>query len=545
VTRLILALVAVMVALVAAPAAGAAPASDAVLVVSGPVRITGAGAVKVGDGARYAGAMEVALDAPGTVGAVNEVPLETYVEGIAEMPSSWAPAALEAQAVAARTYALWNTAQPAIGSRVRLHYDICASTACQVYAGLDKAEEPNGRWRAAAAATAGHPAGRPILARYSSTSGGRTRFNQDVFVGEGEFPWLVATDAAEEDGESPLYRWHAEVPRADVERILDESVELRPEGHLAGLTVTVPPEGSGLPTQVVIGGSGGERVVRASTFSRAFSDTSERLFPDRYPGDLPSTIVSSRFGLDLGPDKLVIDGQGYGHGVGLSQYGAKGLADAGADAAAILAHYYGGLAPTTVVSDRPVRVGVVEEERAITLTVEGAARLEDVHGRLLAEGVTGRLVVRPRDDGALEIAGATPVAPVLSGFDLERAEAPAGDLPRGLVVTSGPLTATITAVDLSATVVTGTPVAFPAGGRWLVDLPPLPAGTWRLTVGGDPAAGEVRLRVAPRPPPAAHPGGAAAPAGRRTALAAVAAAALFMAFAAFAFAVVRRRRPPP
>ena len=109
------------------------------------------------------------MQGPG-VSIVNHVGFEDYLKGIAEMPSKWPAEALRAQAIAARTYALHVMGTGSLGGQ------ICASEACQVYAGLAKETAPGGaNWAAAVDATRGQVVlhgGKPILAKYSSSNGG-------------------------------------------------------------------------------------------------------------------------------------------------------------------------------------------------------------------------------------------------------------------------------------------------------------------------------------------------------------------------------------
>lgn len=125
---------------------------------------------------RYRGALRfVASD------TVNVVGLEKYLRGVvpAEMPAGWRPAALQAQAVAARSYALRKRADSAKSAS-----QICDTSSCQVYGGYD-AEDP--RTTAAVAATAGQYlsyGGRPALTEFSSSSGGWTA--------AGDLPYQVA-----------------------------------------------------------------------------------------------------------------------------------------------------------------------------------------------------------------------------------------------------------------------------------------------------------------------------------------------------------------
>lgn len=123
---------------------------------------------------------------------VRRVPLEQYVRGVvsAEMPSSWPAAALQAQAIASRTYAL--TAHAGDRSKIGQQFDVYADTRSQVYDGA-AAETP--QTNAAVAATAGQIVtyqGRPAITYFFASSGGMTENVQDAFPGSEPQPWLKA-----------------------------------------------------------------------------------------------------------------------------------------------------------------------------------------------------------------------------------------------------------------------------------------------------------------------------------------------------------------
>ncbi len=131
---------------------------------------------------------------------VRDVPLEEYVRGVvsAEMSSSWPMAALEAQAVASRTYAITSDAG---GSR----FDVYSDDRSQVY--LGKAAETS-RSNAAVAATAGQVVtygGLPAITYFFASSGGHTESVQYGFPGAAAEPWLVGVDDPYDEG--PLHRW--------------------------------------------------------------------------------------------------------------------------------------------------------------------------------------------------------------------------------------------------------------------------------------------------------------------------------------------------
>jgi stage II sporulation protein D len=152
---------------------------------------------------RYRGMLRAASPYPGarTRATVDVVRLDDYVRGVVpyEMPTSWAPQALRAQAVAVRTYAVWQRAE----NRHR-YYQICDTTACQVYGGA-AAEQPSSN--AAVAATAGRIlryGGRPALTQFSASDGGWTA--------AGGLPYLPAKhDPYDRWSGNPYHRWRRHI----------------------------------------------------------------------------------------------------------------------------------------------------------------------------------------------------------------------------------------------------------------------------------------------------------------------------------------------
>ncbi|HVR04562.1 MAG TPA: SpoIID/LytB domain-containing protein [Solirubrobacteraceae bacterium] len=133
-------------------------------------------------------------------GHVKRISLETYVRGVvgAEMPGDWPAAALEAQAVASRTYALTDHAG---GAR----FDVYSDTRSQVYLG---ARAQTAQTDAAVAATAGQIvtyAGKPAITYFFASSGGATEAVQNGFPGAAPEPWLVGVPDPYDQG--PLHSW--------------------------------------------------------------------------------------------------------------------------------------------------------------------------------------------------------------------------------------------------------------------------------------------------------------------------------------------------
>jgi SpoIID/LytB domain protein len=180
---------------------------------------------------------------------VHRVALENYVRGVvsAEVPASWPAAALQAQAVASRTYALTADAG---GSR----FDVYADTRSQVYRGV-AAETP--QTNAAVAATAGQIVtyeGRPVITYYFASSGGMTENVQNAFLGAEPEPWLRAVADPYDGG--PLHRWRLSMSFAAAASHLKGLVK----GALRGIEVTKRGVSPRIVTAEVLGSAGDTRV---------------------------------------------------------------------------------------------------------------------------------------------------------------------------------------------------------------------------------------------------------------------------------------------
>jgi stage II sporulation protein D len=164
------------------------------------IQVHGASANSARNG-RYRGRLELRPGAFGAIEAINALGLEDYVRGVVagESPSTWPAAALEAQAVAARSYAITT-------SKAGTGFDQFPDTRSQVYNGMS-AETP--ATDAAVKATAGQVvtyAGKPVTTYFFSTSGGQTENIENSFLGATPEPWLVSVDDPY-DNASPRHRW--------------------------------------------------------------------------------------------------------------------------------------------------------------------------------------------------------------------------------------------------------------------------------------------------------------------------------------------------
>jgi len=249
---------------------------------------------------------------------VNELDLEEYVEGVVpfEMSPSWHPEALKAQAVAARTYALYQRMMTA-----GREYDVMAGTQDQVYRGRTQVDQ---RVQQAVEATRDlilTHRNAPILAAFSSTAAGPTE--DAINVWSKDLPYLKGVDCPF-DANSPYYQWRAAIKLQEFE------ASLRRYGMMVGTIATVTPfsySRAGRVTGVRILHSRGELVLRGEELRRAVGY---------------SSIPSALFEVESLGREVVLAGRGAGHGVGLCQWGAKELAELGYSFGSILQYYFPG-----------------------------------------------------------------------------------------------------------------------------------------------------------------------------------------------------------
>ncbi len=295
----------------------------------------------------YRGTIEL-LPRPEGLTAVNLLSIEEYLYSVlpSEMPVRWPAAALQAQAVAARTYTFAN-----LGRFASRGFDLQGSVASAAYRGTGS-EAPAAR--EAVDATRGQVLlrnGKPLPTYYSANCGGYTETTEAVWGAATSLP--AAADRLLPPRDSPLspedlsrwlserpftyssdpdyssrsaYRWVQWVPREEIEARLGLGERL---GHIRAI-VPIRQGISGRVREVRVEGTAGEHTVRGDAIRGRLGGLRSNLF-----------VVEPRRGLDGLPEAFVFTGGGWGHGVGMCQSGAAGMAAAGYTAAAILRHYYG------------------------------------------------------------------------------------------------------------------------------------------------------------------------------------------------------------
>ncbi len=321
--------------------------------------------------ARYPGTLSIERSDDGTLALTATLPFERYLEGIAEVPPSWPRAALEAQAVAARSYALATTGWSGAEGET-LPTPICSTTSCQVYRGIPVPFDAGvRRWYAAVRHTSGEVLlyqGRPAETVYFSTSNGHTYGNDEVF-GSAPLPYLRPV-VERDDGASPTSHWSVRLPFTDLATFLNEAGEWPPARSISSVRL----DGS----TMVVSGDGASRSMDLGTFRDAVNAWAPCLEPDRYPpAPLPVTIPSRWLTVSSERDAAVVTGRGWGHGAGMVQWGAYGKALRGLTASDILAYYYGGLRPESYPEPGLIHVQVASGLTSLRIVPSGSgARLD-------------------------------------------------------------------------------------------------------------------------------------------------------------------------
>lgn len=287
-------------------------------------------AMKVGQGRRarqYPGELIVTASR-GRLRIVNETSLEQYTEGVlaGECPALFHPEAIRAMAVAARSYS-YRKAFLANG-------ELCDTVHCQVYRGLTGHQSIREAVRDTTGVCALYQ-GEVIDAVYSSDCGGYTEASEAAWRGGKAVPYLrPVEDAPEPEGEPYCavnrgHRWSLTLTRERLLSLLGKRAE---EVRLKIVDLTE--SGRVRQLQVLAGEVKAEAAAAAAkTFS---GDQWRRLLG-------LSAVKSLKFDVKDTGTGIQLEGRGYGHGVGLCQFGANGMGKTGATHDEILKHYYTGI----------------------------------------------------------------------------------------------------------------------------------------------------------------------------------------------------------
>jgi len=269
------------------------------------------------NGKMYRGSMwvkpEVVKDKNGAsvvrLSAINVLDLEDYLMSVlpSEMPSSWPREALKAQAIAARSYAIAN-----LGKYRSQGYDVKATVMDQAYRGAIAEAISSNRAVAETRGIVMKHGGKVVPGFFHSSSAGHTDVAEHVWTKE--VPYLKSVPDI--DHKSKFVLWERKFALPQIDNLLGKDV-----GTVLGL-FPVHRSPAGRVKNLLVIGSKGTTFVSGTTVRQLFA--------------LPST----NFNVLAYQDSYLFKGQGFGHGLGMSQYGARGLAEHGYNAAQILTYYY-------------------------------------------------------------------------------------------------------------------------------------------------------------------------------------------------------------
>ncbi|WP_442936586.1 SpoIID/LytB domain-containing protein [Nostoc sp.] len=306
----------------------------------------------------YAGRLNLQPNAYGTYTLVNQVTLETYLRGVLpyEIGTDAPIAALEAQAILARTYALRNLRRFAADN-----YQLCADTHCQVYYGVNGAAAKTDR---AIASTRGKVLtykNELVDALYSSTTGGVTASFSDVWNGadrpylrpvldaatnfwnlskqsladEKNFQKFINTQQGFNESKWDMFRWHKETPLKDIIKDLQKFLQVKNSPDAKFKTIqamsVVKRSQSGRILELAVKTDHSTFVLHKDEVRSAFAAPKSTLFYIQPLNKGKAELWGYAF-----------IGGGLGHGVGLSQTGAQNLAKLGWSSPKILQFYYPG-----------------------------------------------------------------------------------------------------------------------------------------------------------------------------------------------------------
>ena len=289
------------------------------------------------DGSDYRGKLKLILNADrSSFDAINLVPPEPYLAGVvgAEMLSYWEPEALKAQAIAARTYCFYIKRR--FGAN--RDWDMKQTAAHQVYRGMNAESaqiwEAVDQTRGQVLACKQADGTEEILpAYYSSTCGGHTENSNNIFGDSFETLIGVACPFCQDVAKPKFFFWPmVQLDKTFVrDRLFERYPSLKVLGDITAILVagkTDYGDFTRLTNIKLVGSNGQTEFLRAEDFRLALDPTGRKL---------RSTACQI---VELGQKWAFLSGRGWGHGVGMCQCGAEGMARQGRSAEQILTYYY-------------------------------------------------------------------------------------------------------------------------------------------------------------------------------------------------------------
>ncbi len=274
----------------------------------------------------YRGDIVILRSADGTLSAINVLDVESYLKGVLvhEISPKWPIDAIKAQAIAARTYALYQ-------KEICVHkpYDLVADTSSQVYGGFSSEKNKTNR---AVNFTFGEVLlyrGKVFPAFFHATCGGMTENASELWKTDME-P-LAGGRLCSFCTSSPHYYWSASLDFGAIRSKLGPFYTLK--GELKNISVEERNVSGRIRSLRLEDDKGESAVVSAKDFRQMMG---------------PDVVRSTNFTIVVKGAKVVFSGKGWGHGVGLCQWGAFGMSRKGYDYKEILAFYYPGSRVTKI-----------------------------------------------------------------------------------------------------------------------------------------------------------------------------------------------------
>lgn len=320
------------------------------------------------DGKKYRGTMIFTVYNTTSLQIVNFLEIEDYLKSVvpSEMPGSWSIEALKAQAICARNYTYLNKNRYS-----KYGFDMDSTTACQAYNGVSSEYSNSTN---AVLQTKGQILlynNSPAELFYYSSSGGYTEDVKNVW-GSTNYPYLVSV----EDPYDNNYTWEATFTKEEIKSRTEKYGKA--VGDILNVEITEKTP-AGRAKQVTITGTEGKYVLKLESTRNFFNlkssmyeiipsieavsePVSQQSFVSvltskgtenrEFSGNIITAsgireilpAVTTQPTLSSGADSYTFSGKGYGHGIGMSQYGAKGFADNGYTYEQILTHYFPGTA---------------------------------------------------------------------------------------------------------------------------------------------------------------------------------------------------------
>jgi len=252
----------------------------------------------------------------GKIYIINILNIEEYLFSVvpSEMPSSWSIEALKAQAVASRTYSYYHL----LKNRDKNIYDLDSTTNFQVYKGISSETQSSIE---AVSKTSGIIMTynyEPIIAFFHSTSGGKTADDKDVWP-EADMPYLESVEC-NYGSNSPHNEWETILTIDQIKNSLSKKYK-----RIENIQKISFKKNNDRVIEV--------NIVHANGTIKLTGNEFRMLFPAQV---LKSTFFSAK----REKKSLIIHGRGWGHGVGMPQWGAKGRAEKGIKYDSILNYYY-------------------------------------------------------------------------------------------------------------------------------------------------------------------------------------------------------------